>query len=69
MNDQLQKFARDELKDGLKRLPEANVKFFKRMYSHENLDADINDVVDTMPIDKLSHAMDQVSRTLQKMSK
>lgn len=39
---------------------------FKRMYSYKNLKADINDVVDALPEDKLNWAMQQVQRTLDK---
>ena len=66
MNEQLQTFAREQLKDGLRRLPEANVLIFKRMYSHANLAASIDEVVDNMPEEKLDWAMQQVSRTIIK---
>ena len=65
MNNQLQDFAREELKDGLKRLPESWQKMFKRMYSHENPDAAIEDVVDNMPEGTLDRAMQQVSRSIE----
>ena len=68
MNEQLQSFARDELKKGLSQLPEAHSHIFKCMYSHENLDADINDVVDSMPEEKLDWAMQQVQNSLDKIS-
>ena len=68
MNNQLQNFARDALKLGLARLPESHHKLFKRMYSHKNMDAEINDVVDAMPEDKLDWAMQQVQRTIDKLS-
>lgn len=64
MNKQLQDFARSTLKQGLNKLPEINQTIFKRMYSHKNIDADINDVVDSMPVEKLSWAMEQVQRTI-----
>lgn len=66
MNDQLQQFARSQLKEGLAKLPDNCHLFFKRMYSHDNLDADINDVVDTMQAASLDNAMQQVQRTLDK---
>ena len=68
MNSQLQKFARDTLKKGLARLPENHHLLFKRMYSHKNLKANINDVVDQMPEDKLDWAMQQVQRALDKLN-
>lgn len=66
MNKQLQAFARTELKEGLARLPEKQQLFFKRLYSHQNLEANINDVVNAMPVDKLDWAMQQVQRSLDK---
>jgi len=66
MNDQLKNFAREELKRGLAQLPECWRRRFKQMYSHGNLDANINDVVDTMPEDKLDWAMQQVEKSLEK---
>lgn len=68
MNDQLQNFGRTQLKEGLAKLGEKHRLFFKRMYSHDDLEADINDVVDSMPEDKLDWAMQQVERSLQKES-
>lgn len=65
MNEQLQQFARETLKEGLAKLPEDNQKMFKRMYSPENLEADINEVVDNVPVDRLDWAMQQVARTVQ----
>ena len=68
MNNHIQDFARQTLKDGLSQLPEDQQLMFKRMYSHENLEASINDVVDSMPEDKLDWAMQQVERSLAKQS-
>ena len=44
MNEQLQKFARQSLKEGLAKLPEGNQRIFKLMYgrgNHENLTSKI----------------------------
>ena len=68
MNDQLQTYARKTLKEGLMRLPESSQFLFKRMYSHNNLDADINDVIDSMAEDKLDRAMQQVQKSLDKQA-
>lgn len=66
MNDQLQAFARSELKEGLSQCTDAQQLMFKRMYSHKNLDADINDIVDSLPEENLDISMNQVRRTLEK---
>ena len=66
MNNQLQKFGRDALKKGLAQLPESFQMMFKRMYSHEDLTADINNVVDALPEDRIDWAMQQVQKTLDK---
>lgn len=72
MNNELQEFARAKLKTDLATLPERMQRTFKLMYgrdnghrSIENAEAmPINDVVDSMPADKLDWAMQQVSNTL-----
>lgn len=72
MNKQLQDFARQTIKDGLKKLPESNQRFFIRMYTGGtgyNLGVDIDMVVDEMPADKLDWAMQQVQRSADKLSK
>ncbi len=68
MNHQLQKFARDTLKEGLNQLPSSNQLFFKKMYSPKDLEKSIEDVVDAMLESELDLAMDQVHRTLVKYS-
>jgi len=67
MNYQMQEFARNTLKEGLAQLTSVQRHLFKQMYSHNNLDADINTVVDNMPEDKLDWAMQQVQRTLSRL--
>ncbi len=69
MNEILEQFARQTLKDGLKKCTEEQVMVFKRMYSHKNLEAPIDEVVDKMPVDKLDWAMMQVQATLKKNQK
>lgn len=69
MNDQIQAFTRGELKRGLSKCTTAEKLLFKRMYSHKDLDAHIDAVVDSIPEERLSWAMDQVKRTLNKKAK
>lgn len=69
MNSKLQTYAREELKEGLNQCTEAQQLLFKRLYSHDNLDLSIDEVVDKMPDDKLNWAMQQVERTLAKEDK
>lgn len=66
MNDQLQEFARNELKKGLAQCTEGQQLIFKRMYANRNLDTPINEVVDNMDAKKLDWAMQQVESTLAK---
>ena len=68
MNQQLQQFARQTLKDGLAKLPESNHMVFKRIYSPNDLEKPIGDVVDAMPEGKLDWAMQQVDNSLRKRS-
>lgn len=66
MNHLLQEFARRWLKECLNALPEKNQEIFKRMYSPFALAASIDQVVDSMPADRLDWAMTQVENTLKK---
>lgn len=63
MNPTIDAFARQQIKDGLAKLPEKNHMIFKRMYSPKNLELDINTVVDKMDSSKLDWALTQVQRT------
>ena len=66
MNNELQKFARSQILNGLMRLkPECHT-LFKRMYSNKNLEADLETVVSRIPEDRLDCAMQQVIRSLEK---
>lgn len=77
MNDQLQEFARQTLKNGVVQLPELWQRTFKLMYARNNgkrsvEDAEamhINDVVDEVPPEKLDWAMRQIQASLDKISK
>ncbi len=66
MNDTLRAFAKQQLKDGLAQCTEQQQLLFKRMHSHKNLEATIDEAVDAMPDDRLDWAMQQVERTLTK---
>lgn len=74
MNKKLEAFARKTLKENLSKLPESNQRIFKLMYGREDgktveqTEATyINDVVDQMPVEKLSWAMTQVDNSLEKV--
>jgi hypothetical protein len=79
MNDQLQSFAREELKKGLALLPESWQDKFKLMYGREDTKLrseedireikaiPINEVVDSMSEDKLDWAMQQVNNSIKKI--
>ena len=68
MNKELEIFARDTLKERLAKCTEEQCFMFKRIYSHADHSKDINDVVDSMIIDDLDNAMQQVKRTLFKIN-
>ena len=65
MNNQLQEFARSELKIGLSQCTDRQQLLFKQMYSHDNLSTTIDDVVDKLPVEKLDWAMQQVEQTMK----
>lgn len=66
MNDLLKTYARQNIKEGLAKCTPEQVMLFKRMYSHTDLEADIESVVDNMPEEKLDWAMQQVQGTILK---
>lgn len=66
MNKILSEFARQNLKEGLAKCTAKQVMFFKRMYSHTSLNAEIDSVVESMLDEKLDWAMQQVQRQLVK---
>lgn len=81
MNHILQQFARETILDGLRQLPAGWQSIFKRMYgcapnrrgdptrTPEEIDAlPIDQVVSEVPPDKLDWAMQQVERSVQKLT-
>ena len=66
MNKTVVAFIREQIKKGLAQLEDAHRLRFNRMYSHENLEKPVNDVVDTMPEEKLNWALTQVENSLLK---
>lgn len=74
MNQMLQNFARQYLKDGLEKLPAENLRIFALMYGRKDGRRSVDDavamplhaVVDEMKPEQLDTAMDQVRRTLEK---
>lgn len=66
MNEQLQTYARNTLKEGLAQCSEGEQLLFKRMYSHDNLDMPLSKIVNNMEPEKLDWAMDQVRKTLRR---
>ena len=79
MNKTLESFARDKIKEGLASLEEKHRELFKLTYAGptdpekrtpaviaEIKAANIDDVVDGIPEDRLSIALDQVEATIEK---
>jgi septation ring formation regulator EzrA len=69
MNEQLETYARTFLKENLPKLPESWQHRFRQMYSPDDLQMDMQDVVDCMPTGKLDWAMQQVSNSFEKLNK
>ena len=67
MNERLEKFARDTLKEDLAFLGLHDMWYlrkFRLMYSGNNLGLSIDEVVDRMPAEKLDWALTQTANTL-----
>lgn len=63
------KQKRTEIKRILSKLEEDNRMIFKRMYSHTDLEKDINLVVDDLPAKKLDWALQQCKNTYHSIFK
>jgi hypothetical protein len=63
------KQKRTEIKRILSKLEDKNRLVFKRMYSHLDLDKDINLVVDEMPAPKLDWALQQCKNSYHEIFK
>ena len=66
MNDQMQEFARQTLKDSLANCKAGQRDKFKQMYGFKIRNLPMDVIVDRMPADKLDRAMEQVQRTVDK---
>jgi len=64
-NETLQNQAKQYLKELLNQCNEGQQYLFKRMYSHNNLELGINEVVDNIEDDKIDWAVTQCERTLK----
>jgi hypothetical protein len=63
------KQKRTEIKRILSKLEDKNRLVFKRMYSHLDLDKDVNLVVDEMPAPKLDWALQQCKNSYHEIFK
>ena len=69
MNKTMSDFARKTLKELLSQCTDNQQLFFKRMYSHNNLERTIEDCINMMDESKLDHAISQCERTIEKNNK
>ena len=75
MNNELQAFARQQIKDGLAQLGPANHRVFALMYGRKNGKRSVedavampySDIIDEMEPEKLDWAMQQVANSLKKV--
>ena len=79
MNHILEKFAREYIITNIALLPEGHQKRFKQLYGRtaglksgvrsmeETLETPIEDIIDTMPTEKLDWAMIQIENSLKKL--
>ena len=66
MNPTVAQFTRRKIIEGIRQLPESWQFKFKQMYSHQDLDAPIETVVEKMAPERLDWALTQVENSLRK---
>ena len=64
MNNILESFARQWLRRNIVKCTKEQQHRFKLMYSHDDMDRTINEMVEYMDVEKLDWAMQQTERTL-----
>ena len=74
MNETLQRFARQQLIDGLAKLPDGLQRTFKLGYRGKHsvddvVNLSIAEIVATIPADRLDWAMTQVENSISKLAK
>lgn len=69
MHEDAEQYMRYLILDGLIKLPESNQIMFKRMYAEGDLSKSIEEVVNSMPKEKLDRAWDQVKLTISRQIK
>lgn len=66
INSTILEFTKNQIKEGLGRLPQKNVDFFFRMYDHKNnFKAKLKPLLDSLEFDELNNALNQIERTLK----
>jgi hypothetical protein len=66
MNPELEAYAREYIRINIKKLKDEHIHIFKKMYSSNNLEANIDNVINNMTKDKLNWAMQQITNSLLK---
>jgi len=74
MNNTIETFTRQKIKNGIILLPDNWQLMFKRMYAPQpyyyngkNAEDGINDIVDKMPVEKLDHVLSQIENSIAKI--
>jgi len=65
MDDYMKLCASNYLKMNIAKCTETEQQLFKQMYSHKNLTLPIEEIIDSIPEEKLDWAVGQVRRTLE----
>lgn len=58
--------GKNYLKELIVQCTDSQQLFFNRMYSHKNLEKNVLEVIDDMPEERISHAINQCEATLKK---
>ena len=66
MNETMEQFARNKILEGLSVLESRHHLLFRRMYSHDDLNRSLEEVVRRIPLDRLSLALTQIENTAKK---
>ncbi|OED34245.1 hypothetical protein AB832_07765 [Flavobacteriaceae bacterium (ex Bugula neritina AB1)] len=65
INKNILAFAKEQIKEKLKKLPKNNVDFFMRMYNYKNVHNSIDEVLEHLEFHQINHALNQIENTIK----
>ena len=66
MNNTIASYAREQIKEGIVKLPEGYQRKFKHIYSEDNRELPMETIIDNIPSEHLDHAVTLIENSLKR---